>query len=197
MAPANTAMEMPPRRALALKRSTTMDKSAAARRILMIGSSNFSMNFFQIGSRGSGVSRFDPKRCLLSAACAGVRPSSARIFSAVCRSFNVRMANPLGACRRDACTTVCRNGNGGAGALITSHNQGPAPPCGSVHRLLFHDFFGFLVGHLRYLVFVGFEQILNLLLAFVALVFGHFLVLLGGLDGLVGVAADIAACDLG
>src|SRR5262245_32402138 len=155
MAPANTAMEMPPRRALALKRSTTMDKSAAARRILMIGSSNFSMNFFQIGSRGSGVSRFDPKRCLLSAACAGVRPSSGWIFSVDCRSFNVRMASPLALAGETPAPLGDRcNGNGGAGALITSHNQGPAPPCGSVHRLLFHDFFGFLVGHLRYLVFV-------------------------------------------
>ena len=38
----------------ASNRSTTIDSRAAASRILMIGSSNFSRNFFQSGSRGSG-----------------------------------------------------------------------------------------------------------------------------------------------
>src|SRR5256884_9964310 len=46
----------------ARNRSTIIDSSAAASRTLMIGSSNFSRNFFQSGSRGGGVGGVVPER---------------------------------------------------------------------------------------------------------------------------------------
>ena len=45
----------------------------------MIGSSNFSRNFFQTGSRGSGVSRFAPNFARLSATSACGQPGFAGI----------------------------------------------------------------------------------------------------------------------
>src|SRR5262249_60559381 len=62
---------------------------------------------------------------------------------------------------------------------------------------LFQDFFRFLVRHLGDLVFVSLQQRLHLLLALVALVFGHLLVFFGHVEVLVGVTADVAAGDLG
>src|SRR5207302_1055757 len=55
----------------------------------------------------------------------------------------------------------------------------------------------FLVRHLRDLVLVLLEQVLHLLLALVAVVLSHLLGLLGLVEVLVGVAADVAAGDLG
>src|SRR5262245_57616797 len=68
---------------------------------------------------------------------------------------------------------------------------------GASAPLLFHDVVGLLDGHLFDLAFVGLEQVLHLLLALVAFVLGHLLVLLRGVEVLVGVAANVAARHLG
>ena len=61
----------------------------------MIGSSNFSRNFFHSGSRGSGVSRLAPKRCRLSATASArqaARLAPGNVAGNVLRS--VRMVSP-------------------------------------------------------------------------------------------------------
>ena len=77
----------------ALNRSTTIDSRAAASRILMIGSSNFSRNFFQSGSRGSGVRRLAPNCCRLWATASGGQAGLGRRRGAAAGSRrSVRMA---------------------------------------------------------------------------------------------------------
>src|SRR5262249_15439476 len=63
--------------------------------------------------------------------------------------------------------------------------------------LLLHDLFGLLVRRFRDLPFKVLEQSLHFFLALVALVLGQLSILLGRVEMLVAVAADVAACDLG
>src|SRR5262249_14595467 len=69
-----------------------MESRAAASRILMIGSSNFSRNFFQVGSRGRGVSLFSPYSRRLPATSSRPRPLSAVLGNARKISVRARMA---------------------------------------------------------------------------------------------------------
>src|SRR5260370_41865899 len=62
---------------------------------------------------------------------------------------------------------------------------------------LLHHFLGFLVRQVGDLVLIGLEEGLHVLLALVALVLGHFLVFFGFFEVLVGIAANVAAGDLG
>src|SRR5262245_6854899 len=62
---------------------------------------------------------------------------------------------------------------------------------------LFHDFLRFLVREFRDLLFVGLEEALHLLFALVALVFGQSFGLFGLLEAFIGIAANVAASDLG
>src|SRR5262245_14060336 len=64
-------------------------------------------------------------------------------------------------------------------------------------ELLFQHFFGLLISRLLDLLLIPLEEGLHLLLAFVALVLGHFLAFLGLFEVLVGVAANIADGNLG
>src|SRR4051812_10332602 len=71
------------------------------------------------------------------------------------------------------------------------------PPSAASVRIcsLFRDFLRLLVGHVVDPVLVLFQQRLHVFLALVALVFGHFTALFGGVEVLVAVAADVAAGD--
>jgi len=60
-----------------LKEIDKHGEKAAASRILMIGSSNFSKNFSHKGSRGNGVSLLVPKRPALRATASDDKPLSA------------------------------------------------------------------------------------------------------------------------
>ena len=77
---------------MASNRSTTIFSSDAASRILMIGSSNFSRNFFQTGSRGRGVRRFAPNFARLSATSASVNPAARQLGKSSTISRSERMS---------------------------------------------------------------------------------------------------------
>src|SRR5262249_39301433 len=69
------------------------------------------------------------------------------------------------------------------------------PPLASL--LLLHDLRNFLVRGVLGLGLVGVGQFLHLLLTRIPLVLGHLLRLLGGLEGLVAIPADVADGALG
>ena len=71
--------------------SALIDKSAAASRIMMIGSSNFSTNFLHAGTRMSGVSAFRPNRRSLSGMAVAGSPVSRFVGRNWNTSVEVRM----------------------------------------------------------------------------------------------------------
>src|SRR5262245_60631172 len=132
----------------------------------MIGSSNFSRNFFHSGSRGSGVRRLPPKRCRLAATPSAVRPLSGEVGRSLRMSRMMRMGRGGQRSRR-------RNSQ--------AHGLRPVGPTGRRPWawlripscwLLFHHFLALLVGHLLDLVLVLLGQLLHVVLEAVEVVLG-------------------------
>src|ERR1700687_4095228 len=120
-----------------------MESNAAARSTLIIGSSNFSRNLRQIGTRGRGVRRLTPKCCALAVTPGADRPVSVDVGSSSWTSRRVRMINSLAATRSLRSATVGRH------AL---RSEDFASRLNEDDSLLFQHFLAFLVRHVGDLV---------------------------------------------